>query len=39
MGSEDDNVLGGEATGQIAELLKDYPDCESYVYEKRIELK
>ena len=33
MGSQDDKVLGGEATGQIAELLKDHPDCESYVYE------
>ena len=33
LGSEDDAIFGGDATAQIAELLKDHPDCESHVYE------
>ncbi len=33
IGAKDDKVLGGDATEKIAELLKDHPDCESYVYE------
>ena len=33
LGASDDKVVGGDATEKIAELLKDHPDCESYVYE------
>lgn len=33
LGASDDKVVGGDATDKIAELLKDHPDCESYVYE------
>ncbi len=32
VGSEDDNVLGGEASGIIYDNLKDNPDCELYMY-------
>lgn len=32
IGSADDHVLGGAASEQIAEQLKDRPDCELYLY-------
>ena len=32
LGSNDDHVLGGEASAQIAEQLKGRPDCELYMY-------
>ena len=33
IGSEDDQVLGAEASEQIREQLKDRPDCELYMYD------
>ncbi len=32
VGDSEDRVLGGEATSEIAELLKDNPNAESYLY-------
>lgn len=33
LGSKDDSVLGGEASEEIAEKLKDRPDCELFLYD------
>lgn len=33
IGSADDYVLGGDASGKIAEQLKGRPDCELYMYD------
>lgn len=32
LGSEDDNVLGGDSSVQLADLLKKYTECELYMY-------
>ena len=33
IGSNDDNVLGGEASVKIYDKLKDHPGCELYMYD------
>ena len=32
LGSDDDNVLGGDSSVQLADLLKKYTECELYMY-------